>query len=554
MAIARRLYLYAVAGITLAMLIWALITLINLALQMAFGRGDSLFGSPDSSVRSQLSLVLATIAVALPVWALHWSIAERSLGSAVDSPERRSAVRALYLTIILLGLLGVLIGSGTQIVAYVLAALLGGALPGTIEALAPVGAFVVAGGFWLYHAWVRLRDLRTEMTGAAAWLPRAYRYLAMLIGLFTLLYGIFQLVGLAGDALELTGVGVLSGSGARPMALVGVYQSIVVGFVVWLGHWAYSVRLIEARDWRGRAERTSRTRAGYFVILILVGVSAFIAQLSSALATVLRLVLDKSVDQTADAVLRSVIGTVIIGLVFAGVWWVHRLALINERRRLGAEAQMHARRVDAYAVTLVALSSLGPAIAWLIGLALDVLGRGGRTLTVSSGWQLELATFLSYAIVAAVIWLLGIRQVQRWRSLDQQAEAHSTARRAYLLLAIGGSLLGAISALVVILNRFIGSLIGARVTGSLTSELSTPTGVVIAAILVAGLHYWWLRRDHRVVALVSPVPATELPEAQAVAARVHMLALTIPVGGDAGEAVSHLRAALPEGYRLDEAG
>jgi len=248
MAIARRLYLYAVAGITLAMLIWALITLINLALQMAFGRGDSLFGSPDSSVRSQLSLVLATIAVALPVWALHWSIAERSLGSAVDSPERRSAVRALYLTIILLGLLGVLIGSGTQIVAYVLAALLGGALPGTIEALAPVGAFVVAGGFWLYHAWVRLRDLRTEMTGAAAWLPRAYRYLAMLIGLFTLLYGIFQLVGLAGDALELTGAGVLSGSGARPMALVGVYQSIVVGFVVWLGHWAYSVRLIEARD------------------------------------------------------------------------------------------------------------------------------------------------------------------------------------------------------------------------------------------------------------------------------------------------------------------
>jgi hypothetical protein len=353
----------------------------------------------------------------------------------------------------------------------------------------------------------------------------------------------------------LTGGGVLAGTEARPLALVGVYQSIVIGLVVWLAHWAYSLRLLEARDWRGRAERISRTRAGYFVVLILVGAGYFISQLSSALATVIQFALDSSGEQAADQVARSLIGTIVIGLVFAGVWWAHRLALINERRPLGEETQMHARRVDAYAVTLVALSSVAPAIAWLIGLALDVMGRGGRTLSGASGWKLELATLLSLAVVAAVIWLLGVRQIQRWRSLDEQGEAHSTARRAYLLLAIGGSVLGAIGALVVILNRFIGSLIGASVTGSLTSELSTPTGVVIAAILVAALHYWWLRRDQRVVAVAPSVVTTELPaEAQLVPARVQMLALTLPPGADSSGVISQLRTALPEGYLLDEAG
>ncbi len=555
MAIARRLYLYAIAGITLAGLTWALITLINLALQMMFGRGDPLFGSPDSYVRGQLSLVLATIAVVLPVWAIHWAIAERSLGPATAaSPERRSAVRSLYLTIVLLGFLGVLVGSGTQVVGNVLVVLLGGALPGTIAVLSPIGALLVAGAFWLYHAWVRLRDLGTEMSGAAAWLPRAYRYVAMLIGLFTLLYGIVQLVGLAGDALELTGGRVLVGSVARPLALAGVYQSIVIGFVLWFAHWAYSVRLLESRDWRGRAERTSRTRAGYFVVLVLVGAGTFIFQLSTALATVLRFALDTTGELTADEVIRSVIGGVVIGLVFAGVWWTHRVTMIGERRQFGADAQASARRVDAYAVMLIALSSGASAIAWLLGLAIDVLGRGGRTLGGAPAWQVELATFLSYALVAGIAWLLVLRQVQRWRGIDEATEARSTARRAYLLLAIGGSLLGAVSALVVILNRFIGSLIGANVSRSLASELSTPLGVVVVAILVAGLHYWWLRHDQRSVARAAPAVSAEVPlEPQAAPARVQMLALTVPPGGDAGGAVSRLRAALPEGYRLEEA-
>lgn len=557
MAVARRLYLYAIAGVTLALLVGALIMLINLALEIAFRPSDPLFGSPEPFVRGQLSLVLATIAVALPVWALHWAIVERSLRSAAGGTERRSAVRALYLTFILLGLLVVLLASGTQIVNYVLVLLLGGTPPGTTETLSPIGAVLVAGAFWAYHVWVRLRDLRTEMFGAAAWLPRAYRYLAMLIGLFTMLGGIVQLIGLAGDSLDLGTGGTLARSGAGGSALAGALTPIVVGLILWLSHWAYGVRLLEARDWRGPAERTSRTRAGYLVVVILVGAGWSIFQLSTALATVIQLALISN-EVTAGDALRTTTGSVVIGLIFAGVWWTHRLALIGERRVLGPAAQWSARRLDGYVVMLLALSSGASALAWLVGLAVDVVGRGGRTLGGAVTWQLDLSTFLSYAVVGSIVWLLELRQAQRRRRADEPAESRSTARRAYLLLAIGGALLGAVSALVLILNRLIGSLVGASVSRSLASELSTPVGVVLVAALVVILHYGWLRRDQLIHAAAAAGATGPLPEPQAPApavhARVQLLALTVPPDGDIGEAVSHLRAALPEGYLLDEAG
>ncbi len=560
MAIARRLYLYVIAGVTLAMLIGALITLINLALEISLGsNADLVFGgNSQGALRGQLSLVLATIAVALPVWAFHWGVAERSVRAvaAGGAAERSSAVRALYLTIVLLALLIALITSGTQLLRYLLSLALGAAPSDELGPISAAATLAVVGAFWGYHALVRWRDLRTPMVRAAAWLPRTYRYLATLIGLLIMLYGIVRLIELAGDSLGLTGTGLIGGTAVRPSALADVMANIGVGLLVWIGHWAYSIRMLDASDWRAPAERESRTRAGYYVVVLFIGLTVAVSELALALATILRAVLGaETVAQRGD-VAREIIGSVLIGLVFAGVWWAHRLAMIRERGHMGVDQARSARRVDAYTVALIAVSSGATALAWLLGLAIDVLGRGQRTLAGSDDWRAQLASFLALVIIGSVIWLLDLRQVHAGRTADEVAESRSTARRAYLLLTIAGSVLAGLSGLLLILNRFIGSLIGATVQRNLTSELSTPLGVLIVAILLGGLHFWWLRRDQRVVAGESEEATQLVPLAipTAPASIERRLVLTAPAGADVSGALERLRAELPDGYRLEEGG
>jgi uncharacterized YccA/Bax inhibitor family protein len=115
--VGRRLYLYAIAGITLALLVGGLISLFDLVLEQLVGRGSALV---ESDVRQRLSTVLALVAVALPIWAVHWALAERGVrpGAPRAAAERASAIRALYLTLVLLGLLIVMVASGMQLVRF----------------------------------------------------------------------------------------------------------------------------------------------------------------------------------------------------------------------------------------------------------------------------------------------------------------------------------------------------------------------------------------------------------------------------------------------------
>ena len=99
----RRLYFYVVALVSLEVVVWGVIglgrTLINLNLVV---------GSPVSQLAGSLALVL----VGLPVFLIHWLIAQRE--ALKDPEERATRVRALFLY-------GVLIGTLVPIVQNVMA-------------------------------------------------------------------------------------------------------------------------------------------------------------------------------------------------------------------------------------------------------------------------------------------------------------------------------------------------------------------------------------------------------------------------------------------------
>ena len=97
MQLARRLYLYFIAAVSLLALAIGLTNLLDLLLdQVRNVAGDSAIVAGDQdAARRQLSIYAAVTIVALPIWLLHWWLAERGLASDDGEEERRSAVRAL---------------------------------------------------------------------------------------------------------------------------------------------------------------------------------------------------------------------------------------------------------------------------------------------------------------------------------------------------------------------------------------------------------------------------------------------------------------------------
>ncbi|MDP3184211.1 MAG: DUF5671 domain-containing protein, partial [Anaerolineales bacterium] len=89
----RRLYFYAVAFISLEVVLWGLIGLLRTTFSP-----DAIGGGAE-----RLAQALALILVGVPVFGLHWWVAQR--GARADMDERASGLRAFFLYAALLGTL-----------------------------------------------------------------------------------------------------------------------------------------------------------------------------------------------------------------------------------------------------------------------------------------------------------------------------------------------------------------------------------------------------------------------------------------------------------------
>src|SRR5688500_498627 len=190
MQTARRLYMYLMSGVTLGILLVGLNTLLTVGLHAAgIGRGS--FAGGTQADREQLSLAIALIVVGLVVWTIHWLVVERSLRPENPSrdQERGSAVRALYLTIVLTVLLAFGVIAGIQLLGEIARRLFGapdvdGGFGFGQDIGGSLATLIVTGVAWAYHAAIRRRDLGgAALHGAAAWIPRVYLYGAALLGL-----------------------------------------------------------------------------------------------------------------------------------------------------------------------------------------------------------------------------------------------------------------------------------------------------------------------------------------------------------------------------------
>ena len=567
MQTARRLYLYVMSGVTLAVIAVGLAILLEVAIG-SLGIFDRASYGYYASSQERLSQAIAMLGVGIPVWAIHWRLAQRGIARAgiEGGADRGSAVRAFYLTIALaISLVVWVTGAADSLRALVLQA---SGVGGDVFTVDPVGAAsrtIVALLVWLYHGTVRRSDLRSaEVHGAAAWIPRLYLYGVSLAALWAAIEGIGTL---ASSLLQAPRVGF-----ETDYALVDVINGtvgLVAWGLVWAGHWRYATRLAAAGDWRGQAEQASRTRLAAFIASIVVAAGFATSGLADVISALIASQLpndpDLGVYTSPAGPAVAVVVPLAITIPWAVAWWAHTRWLSREPAAAEPLRALHQARLETHGVSMIALALGATAFAWLLGLVIDVAFGGNRTAEAYGlPWTYQVAQWLPMAVVGLAVWAWQWTRVRGRRRHSPTDEANSTIRRTFLYLTLAGALVAALGSAAVILYRLVGSALGAGLAGDAVSELSTPLGVLITAGIGIAYHGLLLRSDQalRLVPVAEAPPATPragvpptAPEHMTTtpaSASLRRFELVAPDGGDVEAALEAARAGLPDGFTLRE--
>jgi hypothetical protein len=254
MQIARRIYLYLVAFISLQMLLAGASNLLRLLAEIAFNLPQPLYSS-DRYTRDQLSLWGAVLLVGAAVWSVHWLLIRRAIAADPSVEERSTVWRKLFLYAILLVASWQIFFAILSLVRVVVGNPGGLQLRQMVSGWAP--SLVVYAVAWCYHWFVRRDDLaRVPEVGAGATVARWYIYLVNYGALTGLLWGLSELARQLWRAITAPGVTesvVGAGLGAQ---LQDAFAFIAAGLIVWLPHWLLAQHLLAT----GEAERRSVLR------------------------------------------------------------------------------------------------------------------------------------------------------------------------------------------------------------------------------------------------------------------------------------------------------
>ena len=476
----RRLYFYAVTLVSLEVVLWGLIGLARSAFSTHIVGGGA----------TRLAQALALILVGVPVFGLHWWVAQR--GARADMDEHASGVRAFFLYAVLLAtlipiaqnFLPLLDRLLLQAFRLPLNVMFGASQTWSNNLIAMLMNALVAAYFIsvLRADWqvVTPKDTLTS-------LRRIYRYIWVIYSLVLLVAGIQQSLQYAFEIPAIT-IGF-----AHQASFANGLTLLLIGAPLWFFAWkTVQDALAEA------AERESALRLGVLYALSLAGVVTVLTSGGFVIAVILRRLLGEQMD--IRDFMRLVSGPLSIGIPLAGVWayyghWLGRS--IAETPAAPRRAGM--RRLYFYILSAI---GLGATITGLSMLLSFVINASSGDLLWAAALRMRLAASLATLLAGLPLWLLTWRpmQVEALASGDPGDHARrSLVRKVYLYLALFVSVIGGMIAAVALLFLLIRTLLGDRPSGFAPSLLNYLQLLVLFA-LMGVYHGLALRRDGRMAA------------------------------------------------------
>ena len=553
----KRLYLYTVAAISLLVLAVGIENLVAVILaEIAGSLGGSVIAG-ESSGREQVSLAIALVVVGAPVFAIHWWLIVRGWRGTdqAAADDRRSAIRGFHMALVATVSLGFALYAAQRLVGAALAAILGVA-PAETPDTGDIALLVVAVPVWWLHMARRNADLRHDrLDGVAAWVTRLNRYVWMFIGLMTLLIGASQLIQTV--SMRLIGEPDIGSVGDWSVRLVASsFAMIVTGLVVWWLLASDARNAIRDAAVIGEDDRASALRAAYFGAVLLVALASAGLTVASAFTSLGRILLGVADETGVRAFMESVVGPLLVAVPFVLAGWLHWRAMRSEAAEAGEPAIAGAERLLLHLTALVGIVFLSVGAARLAASLLEMaLGRSGADDLFLG----ELAWCSAQIVVGAVLWLPAWSALVRRRAIAPIRERLATTARAYLLLVVGGALVGVVPSAVFALSRLIDDVLGSETT-NFASDLPIPLAIIMVGSVVAAYHGRLVISDLRLAAARLPAAAAPSVTDQRIgtaspAMGPASLALVLrgEVGDDLEAVVAALRDHLPPGVQLEGA-
>jgi hypothetical protein len=473
----RRLYFYAIAFISMEVVMWGLIGLLR-----------SMLGQKITDSAAALAQALSLILVGVPIFLIHWLWAQRV--SAKDDEEKTASVRAVFLYGILLG---TLIPVAQNLLAlinraflstanlYTSRAVLGGTQTWLDNLIAIVINALIAAYFWniLQNEW-RTLPAKEDFTEVR----RLARFIWMLYGLLFTIYGAQQALSYAftlstGDVLGAIG---------RETAINAI-ALMLIGAPIWFYAWRM---LQNALD--DSSEKESLLRLGILYLLSLGGVITVLTAGGNLLYMIIMRFFDDG--KTLTEFVQDIGGPISIGVPFAVIWayygnWLHQQFAFDEDapRRAGKQ------RLYFYILSFLGLAASLFAVISLFALVIELLTVEGYLS--ASGFGDSLANALAFLAAGLPLWLLTWRPMQS-HALEAGAlgdhARRSVIRKTYLYIVLFISVIGIMVSAGGLIFTLIKAALDGDTTGLLNSVLNSLQVLIVFTVLLL-YHLSALRMD-----------------------------------------------------------
>lgn len=473
----RRLYFYAVALISLEVVLWGGIGL----LRSIVARYE--LGGTDALARA-----LALILVGVPIFLFHWLWAQRT--ASRDEEERDASLRAIFLYA---AMIGTLVPVTQNLLALINRLLLGG------MGLSVNRAIVGGGQSWsdnliailinLIVAAYFCNVLRGEWRSQPgrenfADVRRLYRYLWMLYGLLMMVFGAQQLLRFVFYVPTDT-LGVLGRE-----TFVNGLALLLVGTPIWVYTWRICQDAL--------ADSTEQGSTLRLVVLYLLALGGVISVLTAG-GNLLYSVIDRLLGNTtawSDFVQR-IGGPISVGVPLAVVWAYFGRWRDRHIEAVSTGVQREAlKRPHAYILSLIGLVTAFIGVTMLISIIIDLLV--GSQYLASDFMRQRVSAALATLLVGLPVWLSTWLPISNQAAADGDSGVHarrSLIRKAYLYLVLFASVIGGmISAVTVVFRLLNAALTGHVESGFLASTLNLLQLLALFAVVLI-YHLQTLQHD-----------------------------------------------------------
>jgi Domain of unknown function (DUF5671) len=511
--IQRRLYIYIVAAASFGMVLIGLINLGTTVLDQVLNATP-----PYSNVRDAYAGFGAVILVGLPVWGIHWWIAQRLAHRNAD--ERASAIRRLYLYV-------VLTATGIAIAVYLrrliedtVGFVLGTSSDGASISRALWAALVVT-GFWLYHFRTAHVD-RSNVgeSGVAATLRRWYAYGLLFFGLAFLLFGARNVLQQIWVLLVDRGQ-VIAPGGLVPTALA----TMLTGLLIWGFHSQWTSRAPIAQD-----DQRSTLRAVQRFLALTGSVALTLFGASQLLYYALaRLLGIEHPGGVTTSIVVAVASPAATAIVFGLAWlWIQR-QLAADAGATEATRQAGVRHLYTHLVAFLALATLAIGAAGILWTLSDQIVNSLLHHSTSE-WRDKISLFVTLVLVGAPMWFT------HWRQSPALDERHTLSRRLYLYATLLGSVLAALISGAIFVYRLLALVLGTSdaASGAPVIDMGRAMSVILVAAAIGLYHWRVLRSDSAARPAIALVPGVPSP---------------VPRGGQGGGVVVIITGATEEQVR-----